>query len=58
VWARASGVVRLDLRVMVHNERAIALYQRCGFAIEGRLRGEFCVDGRLVDTYQMGRILD
>jgi [ribosomal protein S5]-alanine N-acetyltransferase len=57
-WARASGVVRLDLRVMVHNVRAIALYQRCGFAVEGRLRGEFCVGGRLVDAYQMGKILD
>jgi RimJ/RimL family protein N-acetyltransferase len=43
---------------MVHNERAIALYQRCGFAIEGRARGEFLVNGELVDAYQMGKILD
>ena len=57
-WARKAGVVRLELRVTVHNERAIALYQRCGFAIEGRLRGEFCVDGRPVDAFRMGKILD
>jgi ribosomal-protein-alanine N-acetyltransferase len=57
-WARATGVLRLDLSVMVHNERAIALYQRCGFAIEGRARGEFLVNGELVDAYQMGKILD
>lgn len=57
-WARDIGVARLDLRVMVHNEAAIALYLRCGFSIEGRMRGEFCIDGKLVDAYVMGKILD
>jgi len=57
VWARNAGVARLDLRVVVQNERAISLYQRCGFAIEGRIRGEFLVDGELVDAYVMGKIL-
>jgi ribosomal-protein-alanine N-acetyltransferase len=56
-WARDTGVKRLDLRVMVQNTRAISLYQRCGFAIEGRIRGEFLVDGELVDAYVMGKIL-
>jgi ribosomal-protein-alanine N-acetyltransferase len=57
-WARPLGVRRLDLRVMVHNERAINLYLRCGFCIEGRTRGEYCIDGELVDAYIMGKILD
>ena len=57
-WGREVGVTRLDLRVMVQNGRAIALYLRCGFSIEGRIRGEFCIDGKLVDAYVMGKILD
>ena len=56
-WARASGAQRLELRVLVQNERAIALYQRCGFAIEGHMRGEFCIGGKLVDAYAMGKLL-
>jgi len=55
--ARGAGVLRLDLRVMVQNARAVSLYQRRGFGIEGRVRGEFCVDGKLVDAYVMGKIL-
>ncbi len=58
VWARSAGVLRLDLRVMINNEAAIALYLRSGFCIEGRARGEFLVGGKLVDTYVMGKILD
>jgi ribosomal-protein-alanine N-acetyltransferase len=57
-WARSAGVVRLDLRVVINNEAAIALYLRRGFCIEGRARGEFFVGGKLVDTYVMGKILD
>jgi ribosomal-protein-alanine N-acetyltransferase len=57
-WARAAGARRLDLCVMIHNERAIALYLSCGFCIEGRTRGEYCIDGKLVDAYIMGKILD
>lgn len=58
VWARNAGVVRLDLRVMVQNKRAVTLYLRCGYCIEGRTRGEYCVDGKLVDGYIMGKILE
>jgi [ribosomal protein S5]-alanine N-acetyltransferase len=57
-WARETGARRLDLRVMVHNKRAVALYLRCGYAIEGRTRGEFLIDGKLVDAYFMGKILE
>src|ERR1043166_4484586 len=41
-WARGQGAWRLDLRVDTQNARAIALYQKHGFAVEGRV-----VDGAL-----------
>ena len=56
-WARGVGARRLELSVMMHNERALALYLGCGYSIEGRMRGEFLVDGKLVDAYFMGKIL-
>jgi ribosomal protein S18 acetylase RimI-like enzyme len=35
-WAAAHGLHRLALTVMAHNTRAIRLYERMGFAVEGR----------------------
>jgi GNAT superfamily N-acetyltransferase len=37
-WARANGVHRLELTVMTHNERAVALYRRRGIASKERDR--------------------
>jgi RimJ/RimL family protein N-acetyltransferase len=34
-WAKSDGIVRLELTVMTHNERGIALYKKMGFEIEG-----------------------
>jgi len=49
-------VTRLELTVYTDNERAIALYKRFGFEIEGTHRGYALRDGRYADTYSMGRI--
>jgi RimJ/RimL family protein N-acetyltransferase len=43
---------------MVHNQRALALYQKLGFEIEGRLRGALKVDGAYIDEYTMCKILE
>ena len=34
-WAKQTGLHRLELTVMKHNERGIALYKKVGFRIEG-----------------------
>lgn len=57
-WARAWGARRLELSVMAHNERAIALYNRMGFTIEGRMRDSLYVDGQYVDEFLMAKILE
>ncbi|POF63278.1 hypothetical protein KMAL_10090 [Novacetimonas maltaceti] len=56
-WARAHGLGRLELTVMVHNDRAIRLYEKSGFVVEGRRVAALMVDGVAVDEYVMGRVL-
>ena len=55
-WAEHSGVVtKINLRVRADNHRAVALYERKGFVVEGRLTKEMFVDGRYYDLLAMGR---
>ncbi|TDV40717.1 ribosomal protein S18 acetylase RimI-like enzyme [Actinophytocola oryzae] len=51
--ARRSGRTKVTLRVLGHNTTARHLYERCGFVTEGVLKGEFVLDGRLVDDVLM-----
>ena len=53
---RWIGLLRLELTVYVDNERAIALYRRFGFEVEGRLRGYVLRDGAFVDAFAMARL--
>jgi RimJ/RimL family protein N-acetyltransferase len=57
-WARKNNFHRLELTVMAHNERAVNLYQKMGFEIEGRKREGLYVNGEYVDEYYMGKIID
>ncbi|HPR40732.1 MAG TPA: GNAT family N-acetyltransferase [Oscillospiraceae bacterium] len=50
------GLTRIELEVDVDNDRAIHLYQKFGFEIEGRKRMAVLRDGQYVDTYLMSRI--
>lgn len=52
-WA---GVLRLELTVFADNTRAVALYQRNGFEIEGTHRAYALRDGVYVDVYTMARL--
>ncbi len=49
-------VLRIELGVYVDNERAIALYKRFGFEIEGRQRAYALRAGRYVDSFAMARL--
>ena len=50
------NVTRLELTVFVDNERAIALYKKFGFELEGTHKAYALRAGRYVDTYSMGRV--
>jgi RimJ/RimL family protein N-acetyltransferase len=54
-WARGTGIVtKTNLSVRTVNGRAIRLYQRAGFEIEGTLRREVFLHGRYYDQHWMG----
>ena len=51
--AVGRGLTRVELVVRADNAAAIALYQRHGFEVEGRLRDYMIVDGVPHDALQM-----
>ena len=54
-WARGTRTVKkINLRVRTDNQRAIALYKRKGFVIEGTIRREIFLDGEYFDHHWMG----
>ena len=56
-WAAAHGLHRLELTVMAHNTRAIGLYERTGFTVEGRRSECLLVDGQFIDELTMATLL-
>ena len=57
-WARAGGIVRLELTVECTNTEAKSLYEKHGFSVEGIRRRSMKVNGGFVDEYYMSKILD
>lgn len=59
-WARSYDVIkRLELTVQVRNVRAVSLYQKMGFEIEGtQKRGARTDEGEWLDLYYMGKLID
>src|ERR671935_1615117 len=55
--AKARSVRRLTLRVLAPNAGARALYEACGFEVEGVQREEFFLNGRYVDDVLMAKSL-
>ena len=56
-WAAGRGLRRIELNVMAHNHRAIALYERAGFVHEGRRADCLLIDGKFLDELYMAMIL-
>jgi RimJ/RimL family protein N-acetyltransferase len=52
-WARSAGVRKLELHVFPHNEPAIRLYEKFGFAREGYRKGQYRRESGYVDAILM-----
>lgn len=55
-WADANGIKKMTLNVLETNEKAIKLYKKLGFEIEGILKNDRILDdGKYYNTIVMGR---
>ena len=52
-WARSSGIKKVELHVLPHNEPAIALYEKLGFRREGFRHGHYRRGDEYVDAILM-----
>ena len=57
-WSREKQLRRVELTVHTSNQRAIDVYKRCGFKVEGIRQSSLLVDGQYVDEYLMAVIND
>lgn len=56
-WARQKGLRKVTLGVFASNKRAIHVYEKFGFAVEGVLAEQHDVDGQYVDELLMAKFL-
>jgi putative acetyltransferase len=56
-WAPSAGIKRIELYVYARNAPAIALYEACGFVVEGTRRGFIKEGDAYLDDVVMGRLL-
>ncbi len=58
-WAKETGIItRLELSVYVHNIRAIHVYEKVGFVLEGIRRNAYIKEGKYRDSMMMALLLD
>ncbi|WP_254901265.1 GNAT family N-acetyltransferase [Tuberibacillus sp. Marseille-P3662] len=57
-WAQDRGITRLELTVMGHNRRALGLYDKMGYKIEGMRKKAILMNDEYVDEFYMGKILE
>ncbi|MHA2298259.1 MAG: N-acetyltransferase family protein [Candidatus Hodarchaeales archaeon] len=57
-WAREKRVKKIKLACFADNDRAIHVYKRMGFRVEGRLEKEFFRKGEYYDKIHMSLWLD
>lgn len=56
-WADTAGVKKITLKVLETNEKAVLLYEKHGFEVEGVLKADKLLrDGHFYNTVLMGRI--
>ncbi len=58
-WAKNNGISRMELKADTNNHRALALYLKLGFQVEGTLRNDKLLsDGTYRSTYTMALFLE
>ena len=57
-WCISQGMERIEGHVRTQNRKAISLYLKCGFNIEGRAKHKALIDGVWHDEYLISKLLN
>lgn len=57
-FARQTGITRIEATVRAQNSRAIELYARHGFIIEGTRKMDAYINGEYVDAFYIAKFLE
>jgi RimJ/RimL family protein N-acetyltransferase len=57
-WAKNKNLSKMQLQVRTDNARAVKLYEKLGFRIEGTITQAMKVNDKYFDDYIMGLLLD
>lgn len=59
IWAKKNNVIKkINLQVLENNFKAISLYEKMGFKVEGRLTKNFYLNNKFYDSICMGLFLE
>lgn len=56
-WAKETNILRIELTVVEDNSRAIKLYEKMGYSIEGTRTNSLKIDDEFVTELYMGKLL-
>lgn len=56
-WAKNRGIEKLCLSAFLTNQRAINLYKKFNFQIEGTRKNQYKINGKYVDEIMMAKFL-
>ena len=56
-WAKATAISRIELTVMKKNKKALELYKKLGFVIEGQKIHSLIIDDNFEDEYYMYKLI-
>ncbi len=56
-WAKENQLHRIELTVIEHNSKALSLYKKAGFEIEGIKQDALKIDGYYVNEYHMAKLI-
>ena len=57
-WAPTARLSRLELYVALDNTRAISLYEKAGFRVEGQRKRAYVINGNSVDDQLMAYVFE
>ena len=57
-WCVSQGMERIEGAVRTQNHKAISLYLKCGYEIEGLSKRKALIDGVWHDEYRIAKLLN